>query len=257
MQLANGQTVSDPRLDRIYQLDLRSLNYTVGQELLETAAPMYQPRSYTWSVDDWFDQGQEGACVGFAFAHDLVARPQTVEGVSNSYAREKIYWEAQKIDYWSGGAYPGASPRYEGTSVLAGAQVCTREGFFDSYYWALSLEEFARGIAYFGPSVIGVDWYTGMFNTDANGFIHPIGNIAGGHAILVSAIKIVYKAKVPWKTRTWQDVDWDSSYITLHNSWGKDWGQGGTAKLTLSAMGRLLQNYGDACFPSRTAKRTI
>lgn len=33
------------------------------------------------------------------------------------------YWEMQRRDYWQGGAYPGASPHYEGTSADAGGQV--------------------------------------------------------------------------------------------------------------------------------------
>jgi hypothetical protein len=61
------------------------------------------------------DQGKEGACVGFAWSHELAAYPVRVE-VDDEFARSKIYAEAQKIDEWPGEAY-------HGTSVLAGAKV--------------------------------------------------------------------------------------------------------------------------------------
>lgn len=256
-ELRNGSFAPDQRLDRIYELDWRSLNYTVGRKMIQSGTPVYRPRSYTWRIEQWLDQGYDGACVGFSFAHELTARPQEVTGVTDEYAKKSIYWEAQKIDPWGGGSYPGASPAYEGTSVLAGAQINKRNGFYESYHWALTIEELATGVAYFGPCVIGVDWYDGMFTPDQNGFIHPVGNVQGGHAILVHAIKIVYKSWWKWWARTWADVDWERSYVTLHNSWGKSWGDNGRAKLSLSHLGHLLQAQGEACFPKRTDKRSL
>lgn len=250
--LSNGQITQDPRLDRAYQLDWRSLDYAIGNQL--AAFPIYKPRSYTWAVDEWLDQGPDGACVGFAFAHDLVARPVTVLGVTEDYARE-LYYSAQKQDPWTGGAYPGASPFYEGTSVLAGAQVLKRVGFFDSYYWGLNTLEIAKTIAYWGPGIAGLDWHYGMFEPDRDGFIHVLGSVAGGHAVLINSIKIVYKKTSfwNWKARTWADVDWDRSYFTIHNSWGKSWGQAGTCKITLREFDLVFQNNGEMCFPKRNA----
>jgi hypothetical protein len=256
-ELRNGQHVEDPRLDRIFQLDWRSLNFTVGRALIRQGTSTHQPRSYTWNVDTWLDQGSEGACVGFSFGHELAAKPQVVSGLTNRYARESIYWEAQKIDQWDGGAYPGGTPFYEGTSVLAGAQINKRNGFYESYSWALSIEELARGLAYFGPCVLGIDWFEGMYDTDAKGYIHPYGNIVGGHAILAHSIKIVYKTLWSWTARTWADVDWDRSYVVLWNSWSERWGVNGTAKISLRDLEHLLLSNGDACFPKRTSKVSL
>jgi hypothetical protein len=255
-QLANGQLVNDPQLDRVFQLDWRSLDYAVGAELIEAAVPVHRPRSYTWFIDEWLDQLNEGACVWFSFAHELAARPQEIHGVTNNYARG-VYFDSQRIDPWEGGAYPGASPFYEGTSVLAGAQTLKQRGFYESYHWALSAVEAAQGLGYFGPAVLGTNWYTGMFNTDPKGFIYPTGRIEGGHAILIHAVKIVYKTLWSWRARTWQDVDYDRSYVVLHNSWGQGWGQNGKAKLALSQLARLLSEDGDLCFPKRTTKTSL
>lgn len=255
----------DPRsvvFDRQYELDWRSLAFPVTAALEQ---PVYRPRSYTWSISDWFDQGSEGACVAFAFVHDLVAKPQVVVGLSDTHARG-WYHHFQHEDPWPGCALGPSCPiqpsterdRYEGTSVLAGAKVVTDKGFYSSYHWALSIEELVIGLGYFGPCVLGLDWYEGMFWPDDKGFLHPTGRIAGGHAILAHAVKIVYKPTLAfWRQRTWADVDLARSYVVLHNSWGKSWGDLGRAKLSLADLERLLHQQGDACFPKRTTKTAI
>jgi hypothetical protein len=255
-ELTNGQTTSDIRLDRVYELDWRSLDYAVGAELLEAGEPIYKPRSYSWSVDEYLDQGYEGACVGFSFSHELAARPQEVQGVTNEFARQ-VYFDAQRIDPWEGGAYPGATGFYEGTSVLAGAQVLQKRGFYGSYYWGLSAVEVAQGLGYFGPAVLGCNWYTSMFDTDPKGFIWPTGRVEGGHAIMIQSVRIVYKTLWSWTARTWADVDYDRSYVVLHNSWGPSWGVNGRAKLALSQLARLISEQGDVCFPRRTSKVSV
>jgi hypothetical protein len=255
-RLRNGQVVHDSRLDRVYQLDWRSLDYAVGAELLDGGVPIHRPRSQTWFIDEWLDQGYEGACVGVSFSHELAARPQEVHGIDNEFARQ-VYFDAQRSDPWEGGAYPQASPFYEGTSVLAGAQVLKERGYYESYHWALSAVEAAQGLAYYGPCVLGVNWYTGMQDTDPNGFIYPTGRIEGGHAILAHAIKIIYKTPMGYWRRTWQDVDYERSYVVLWNSWGPTWGRNGTAKLALSELARLISENGDVCFPKRMNKLEV
>lgn len=244
--------ILDPRLDRIYQEDWRSLNYSVTKRL-EAVPPGYPSRS--WAIDVWLDQGKEGACVGFGFSHELRADPQVVNGITNQYAREHVYWEAQKIDDQPGGSYPGANPVYEGTSVLAGAKVLTNAGFYSAYHWALSLEEMALGVGKVGPAVIGVNWYNNMFNVDRGGFIHPSGGIAGGHCILVRGVNVIER---PMQTHhTWAQIDQRKSYFTLHNSWGQSWGVNGEAKITFADMQKLLNAQGDVCFPTRTSKLSV
>lgn len=257
IQLRNGQTTSDLRLDRMYQLDWRSLDYPVSAEILEQGASINIPRSYTWFVDEFLDQRAEGACVGFSFSHELAARPQEIHGINDNYARG-VYFDAQRVDPWSGGAYPGATPFYEGTSVLAGAQVLKDRGFYESYHWALTAVEVAQGIGYFGPAVLGCDWYTSMFNTDRYGFIYPYGRVEGGHAILIQGVHIVFKTRSSWfRPRTWADVNYEKSYVILRNSWGPTWGTKGTAKLSLANLAGLLAQSGEVCFPKRSTKSAV
>jgi hypothetical protein len=216
----------DPRLDRIPQFDEQSRNFPI-REVLE--APTY--RSQAWDIDVWLDQGYDGACVGFAWTHELIAVPVEVRNLNEKFAKETVYWEAQKIDPWPGGSYPGADPFYEGTSVLAGVKVCHQLGYFSEYRWAFGLDDLRLTLGNYGPVVIGINWYTGMLDTDAAGFVHPTGRVEGGHAILVTEVN--------------EEEDW----FRLHNSWGSDWGIEGDCKLSFADMTRLLYEYGEACVP--------
>lgn len=254
MELKGGYTTSDPLLDRIYELDWRSLDYPVSATL--TADQIRYPRSYTWALSQYFDQGREGACVGFGFAHELAAAPIAVEGVTGGWGRE-IYWLAQREDPWPGGAYEGADPFYEGTSVLTGAKVVQDLGHYSGYTWALDAQEIAVGVGYKGPCVLGLRWYEGMSNTDADGFIRPTGSVRGGHCILAVGVKIVWKSWVNRLfSRKWENVDYDRSYVLLHNSWSQTWGMNGRAKLSLRDLDTLLAEEGDACFPVRIIRPT-
>ena len=176
--------------------------------------------------------------MGHAWAHELIARP-VVTLVDHTYARERIYWEAQKIDPWDGGAYPGAAPFYEGTAVLAGAKVCQALGHFAEYRWAFGLRDLILAVGYTGPVVLGINWYEGMFNPDVDGFIRPTGLIAGGHALLVHGVSV------------------SGSYVKIHNSWGPSWGQNGGAKITFTDLERLLNEDGEACIPLRRHARVL
>lgn len=251
--LTNGVEVPDGRLDRLVQFDERSRNYPI-----RTAVPN-KPRSYTWRLEAPYliDQGREGACVGFSIANELMARPSEVNLGSNynanMFAKGKIYWEAQKIDPWAGGAYPGADPWYHGTSVLAGIKVAHRLGYFDEYRWAFGLADLIYGVGHNGPAVIGVPWYDTNYRPDADGFIWAKGNVVGGHAVLVRAVKCVFEegseSDEDYSKRNFGDLDLDESYFTIRNSWGV-WGHEGSGDcfMTFREMDKYLKNQGEAVF---------
>jgi hypothetical protein len=46
-----------------------------------------------------------------------------------------------------------------------------------------------------------------------------------------------------------EEIDLDKSYARLHNSWGRGYGVGGDAFITLRGLDTLLQNDGEACVP--------
>jgi hypothetical protein len=135
-----------------------------------------------------------------------------------------IYYRAQQLDQW-----PGED--YEGTSVIAGAKTVQERGFVTEYRWAFGLSDVLDAISFFGPVVLGLNWYESMFRTDSNGFLNVSGGVSGGHAILARGINV------------------ESEYVLLHNSWGTSWGINGTAKLRFDDLGRLLYEEGECCVP--------
>jgi hypothetical protein len=232
MELRDGTHTDDPRLDRLVHFDERSRAFPV-RTLLGDAAP----KAKTWRIQrQQLDQGAEGACVGFAMAHELIAAPRRrrvlrINGqrtpVDMRFAREHIYWAAQAIDPWQGGAYPGASPNYEGTSVLAGVKVLQQLGLIGEYRWAFSLEELIAAVLQLGPAVLGVPWYDSMYRPDADGYLRVSGRVVGGHAILC------------------RGVDTRRERFTLHNSWSTF----GKCYVTFDDMARLLAENGEAVVP--------
>jgi len=227
-KLRDGSVTQDRRLARIRQFDKRSRKFPI-----RAAIDAKKPRSFTWSCDKWLDQGQEGACVGFSLTHELIARPAPVKGLAAKFAIEKVYWEAQKIDPWEGGSYPGAKPKYDGTSVLSGVQVLKNLGYIQEYRWAFGLKDLVMAVGYKGPAILGLAWYESMFDIHSCGQLHVSGDPVGGHAILCKGVNV--------KNQT----------FTLHNSWGKTWGRGGDALISWTEMERLLHEEGEAVVPLR------
>lgn len=232
--------VNDRVLDRVPEFDEKSRDYPI-RALIRGATDAATPkplRSYTWACSTYLDQGQEGACVGHGVAHEAAAQPLPRPVTSEDAF--SIYRQAQKIDEWPGEAYSG-------TSTLAGMKVATSLGWYSEYRWAFGLEDVVLALGYKGPVVIGVNWYEGMFDTDAKGYIRATGALSGGHCTLLRGVTLSFvDIRAP---RTLLNVDLDRSYVLVHNSWGRAWGKNGTARLSLRDLDRLLREQGDACVP--------
>ena len=207
----------DPRLDRLPEFDERSRNYPVRALI---SAP--RQRSYTWSCNTFLDQGREGACVGFAIAHEFAARPVSVP-VTNIDARD-LYHRARELDQW-----PGED--YEGTSVLGGMRAALETQYITEYRWAFGIDDLIWAIGHKGPAILGINWHEGMIEPDRRGWIRPTGAVVGGHAILARGVNLA------------------RNYIYLHNSWGSDWGSKGMCRIAIDDLGELLDNDGEAAIP--------
>jgi hypothetical protein len=249
-ELKDGTEVEDQRLDRLIQFDERSRNFPIRAQVVGK-----KPRSYIWRIQTPFliNQGEEGACAGFALTNELQARPSEVslgdEAASNRFAVERIYHEAQKVDPWPGGAYSGASPVYHGTSVLAVIKIAHGMGYFGEYRWSFGLRGLVLGIGYNGPAIIGIPWYDTNYTPDEKGYITPVGNKVGGHALLMRGVKLVWRKGFSWDVHGWDAIDLDASYVILRNSWGV-WGYKGSGDcfVTLRIIGPWLDNDGEAAF---------
>ena len=225
MILKDGSEVQDARFGRLMHFDECSKNYPI----MATVEGKKQ-RSYTWRCDQTLNQGSEGSCVGHGISHELIARPAEASGIDHKYATEKIYWPAQKIDPWDGGSYPGCSPFYEGTSVLAGVKIAQSLGWFEEYRWAFSLKSLILGVGHNGPAVTGFTWREDMLHPARDGFVRVSGDSIGGHCTLVRAVNV--------KKR----------YFTIRNSWGISWGHGGDCYITFDEMDKLIHDRGEMVF---------
>lgn len=226
VKLADGTCTTDIRMDRLFDWDDRNLDYPTDKLL--TAAEIKKPRSYTWKVGTLLDQGVEGSCVGYAFAHELIARPAVWEYTDRQAL--DLYYAAQKIDPWPGGEYPGARPIMAGTSILAGVKTMKTQGLIREYRWAKNVDELARAVGHKGPAVLGCNWYEQMVEP-VDGVIKAEGRVVGGHALIVNGVSQTKKT------------------FTLTNSWGPSWGVKGAAKISFQGMKKLLGANGEAVIP--------
>jgi len=224
--LRNGTIVKDRRLDRLPSFDEKSRNYPVRKLVAGLI-----PKSQMWGCTKVLDQGPDGACVGFGCTHELIAEPVPVLNLDNKFAKEKVYWEAQKKDPWPGGSYPNAEPWYEGSDVKAGLGVIKDYGYCDEFRWSFTHLDTQLGIGYEGPGIAGTSWMTGMMDVDSNGFIHATGEDQGGHCYVYLGVNV------------------EEKYFTILNSWGP-WGIDGTgrAKLSFDDYEKLRKNQGEMAF---------
>lgn len=178
-------------------------------------------RTATRKKTVYLNQGSEGACTGFGCAHALALTPYS-KPVDQALA-QRLYHEARRQDEWDG-------EEYEGSSVNGAMKAARLFGLIPAWHWAYSLGEMMHGLSYHGAAEIGVWWWTGMFDPDANGYIHPTGYKEGGHALAVSG----YKVGIGFR---------------LENSWGPGWGVNGGCWISETDMQMILDDDGECAFP--------
>lgn len=220
---------------RMPHQDPKSLAYRVEDHPKAVAAPT--PRSYTWGlpVGQMLNQLNTPRCVGFSCAHEIAARP-AVRAVTSATG-DGLYLMAQSIDREEGRVWD------EGASILAGAKALQRWGRLKEYRWATSVEELALGVSRIGPAILGLDWFGGMMEPDADGYIWPTGSVVGGHAVLDRGYKRYSPPEGP------------SGRHLIQNSWGTSWGGRGGAPLGCAFLSDealrtlMARPYADACLP--------
>jgi hypothetical protein len=195
---------------------------------------------------DIYDQGAEGACVGFG------------ESIMMSILNRKLYdalWlyrEAQVIDEWTD------TPPGEGTSLSAGFDVLRStghrrlwggqsrppevdEGIVDVNRWLTTVDEIRTAISEGKPVCLGINWYHAFYNPTfkkhrgrKEAVIAPEDSdprwngLAGGHCIMATGASDIRQA------------------FELSNSWGRSFGVKGKAWLPYSSLTRLLEEQGEA-----------
>lgn len=214
----------DRTLDWRPKWDERNMLFRLG------ASPMCPTLSARSSImrkkSVWLDQGSEGACTGFGEEHAraLSPYPQTTEGG----LAMAVYYEARRQDEWPG-------EEYEGSSVNGAMKAARMMGYIKSWLWATSIAEVRHGLSYHGAAEFGSWWYEGMWDTDADGFVHPTGAQVGGHAYAIAGY-----GRLNGSVR-----------YRIENSWGQGWGDNGGCWIWQDDLAFLLSNDGELAFPSK------
>jgi hypothetical protein len=189
-----------------------------------------------WRQGTVLDQGSEGACVGFGWTAELLAKPfsplsQPSAEVGQNKALE-IYRAAKGIDEWEG-------EDYSGTSVLAGAKVVKASGYIGGYRWCFGIEDVRDAVLNLGPVVIGIPWYEDMYTTRPSGLVKVGGPVVGGHCITLTGYHpaMILDGKV-------------RPVFRWRNSWGLGYGIKGSGFIEYGDLAALLKGTGgEACVP--------
>jgi hypothetical protein len=198
------------------------LDYRIAD--LAPAFSTKAPHNRAWTRESWLDQGREGACTGFGLATTISTTPRASE-MTNEMGQQ-FYYEARRRDEYAG-------ENYDGSSVLGAMEAGKAMGWLSAYWWAKTLDEVISGVSHYGAMEIGVDWYTGMFDPDADGFLHRTGQIEGGHALSLAAVNVTGR------------------FFRLDNSWGPDWGRHGSAFISFDDVAQLLAQRGEFALPRK------
>lgn len=219
------QQIEEHGLGRLYLPDPEDHGYLM-RNMVTTYEEAPLPVFKYYSSGPVMNQGNTPQCVEFSWNGWLMASPLRNKPVT---PRTTIYCEAQAIDPWDGDC---TNPKYDGTSVRAGAKVLQGRGLVGTYLWAFTSADVANWIlSGKGPVVFGTRWYQSMNETDKQGVLHVDVNsgLNGGHAYLC----------VGYNSRT--------RMFRFQNSWGTGWGQNGRFWMSADDVEILLQQQGEAC----------
>jgi hypothetical protein len=212
--------------------DERSLNFVRKPYLLELTKAKLLKQSILWPrFSKILDQGQLGSCTGNAFTGWLGCAPYSSDSALAARFDEQfainVYSMATAIDGFPG-EYP---PDDTGSSGLAVAKVGKNLGLISKYSWATTTNGLIAAL-YKSPVIVGVPWYTGFYTPGSNdGVVRITGKIEGGHEFLIRG----YNPK--------------TQLFTADNSWGANWGLGGSFKFSVATWEALRRQKADVTIP--------
>lgn len=209
------------KLGRHVGHDSRSLNYLFPETVSDFTPVKWE------SEIDILDQGDLGACTGFATAGCLGHKPyrDTIASVLLDNAEGvTLYSAATRLDPYAG-TYP---PTDTGSDGLSAAKAAKKLGLISGYLHITTAKALASALQS-GPVIVGTDWYESMFSTYANGYavFDPASGVAGGHEYVLD------------------EVTADGAF-GFTNSWGTSYGVNGRFYLARADFLSLLANKGDA-----------
>lgn len=211
------------RLGRHVDHDPRNRDYPA----VTAKTPDLPLATKVWARHGVFNQGDIGACTGFALTGVAATAPFN-RGMSYTHtAAITIYEQATRLDNIDG-AY---KPDDTGSTGLAACKAAVAHGFAKGYKWGFGVGDLVRIVATIGPAAVGTNWHEDMDEPDRDGFVRPTGPVRGGHEYEV----IGYHHQI-------------RPYFELVNSWGPTWPTpklDGRFFMFVDDMTQLLKEGGD------------
>lgn len=186
-----------------------------------------------WRQDGlWGNQGNTGTCVAFAEMHRMADAPVMRYGITHDMVFE-LY-----------AAATGDTSLQEGTWANVVAEELLRRGKISRFEWITSAGDLEFAVLEKGPIPIGIPWYNSMFFPErrADGRmwvkVDSASGLAGGHEVLLNGLRL---------DQPDEPVPFFEPFYRVKNSWGKSWGDGGTARIAVADVNRLVfDDWGDA-----------
>jgi KAP family P-loop domain len=189
-------------------------------------------RERWWYSDGiWLDQGPTAANVGFVWTHWLGDRGVGLqgrrEGLSAQYARD-LQFEAQRVE----GKEPNLS---SGAQLQSGVRILKERGLIEECYALPTMELVQSALLERGP-VIGVVKFRDsmLYPEDIDGWIvcRVAGERPGGgfFACLLNGIALDLT------------IDGVTGFVRLKTSWGRGWGDGGLALISIVDLNATLSS---------------
>lgn len=226
LDVADTHSDNPHGLGRLFLNDERDQEHLMSARLMAAPAVGPLPAYKYYTPGPTLDQGRSSKCVGYSWQDFLSCSPIRQ---GKNIKPETIYCGAQLLDPWPGDC---TNPKYDGSTVRAGAKFLQQEGYLSEYIWAYDVATIAIWLlSGKGPVVFGTRWYQSMFKPDKTTGIITLdqnSGLAGGHAFLCTG----YNSK----TRMFR----------FQNSWGPNWGQKGSFWLSSDDLGILLSQQGEA-----------
>jgi hypothetical protein len=175
------------------------------------------------------DQGDIGSCTGNSAVECLMTGPyfDHLQRVFTEKDALDVYEKATHLDRVPG-IYP---PTDSGSSGLGVMKACKFFGYITSYHHAFGATQALKALM-LGPVITGTAWTEDMFKPDADNFVHPTGEVAGGHEYTVLG------------------YDTAKDAIRCLNHWTPEWGDGGYFWMHRLDWEQLLHDQGDVTVPS-------
>jgi hypothetical protein len=222
-----------PGLGRIPHYDPKNERFRIRALAIE---PMPAITQRYWNDTAWHgDQGATSQCTAYSLLHYMADGPITHRSANPVSTPDATYRLIQSIDRSEGRDY-GVDG---GATMLAQSKAAVSVGWYGEYRWGYTVDECVRALLTSGPVILGINWYTGMFDPLPSGRLSVTGSLAGGHAIVANGVNTVQET------------------VRLKNSWGRDWGSSGHATLSFADLNRLSAEDGEVVLPRemKTASR--